>query len=241
MSNDPTNEQQLDNAVWHALRGPLAGFVVEDSGADWLRFQPDVGVFSGVERLDPQTWRRVAEIAGLGGTCGFFRDVIGKLPGGWGEEFRGECLQMIAGDLAGGSSLEIEVLDECDAAEMLALAELTEPGPYFIRTRELGRYVGVRRNGHLVAMAGERFRVPGFVEISAVCTHPEARGQGLAAALTLEVANSIRSGGDEAFLHVLDDNENAIRLYRELGFSVRRKVEVVFARWHGADWVPEEG
>jgi ribosomal protein S18 acetylase RimI-like enzyme len=87
-------------------------------------------------------------------------------------------------------------------------------------------------------MAGERFRAPGFVEVSAVCTHPDARGEGLAAALTLDVAHSIRRGGDEAFLHVVEENESAIRLYRKLGFEVRRKVRVVFAQWHGKDWRP---
>jgi predicted GNAT family acetyltransferase len=89
-------------------------------------------------------------------------------------------------------------------------------------------------------MAGERFRVPGFVEISAVCTHPKVRGEGLAAAVTLNAAESIRAGGDEAFLHVLVENENAIRLYQKLGFVTRCEVDVVFVQWHGADWVPSD-
>ena len=118
---------------------------------------------------------------------------------------------------------------------MLALAELTEPGPFLLRTPELGRYVGLRREGRLLAMAGERFRLPGYVEISAVCTHPDARGEGLAGELTLNVAHAIRAGGDEAFLHVLESNENATRLYQKLGFVIRRKVDVVFAQWHGPD------
>jgi predicted GNAT family acetyltransferase len=87
-------------------------------------------------------------------------------------------------------------------------------------------------------MAGERFRLPGYVEISAVCTHPDARGKGLAAALTLDVAHAIRATGSEAFLHVLDSNEHAVRLYQKLGFEVRRKVEFVFAQWHGPGWRP---
>lgn len=122
---------------------------------------------------------------------------------------------------------------------MLALADVTEPGPFNERTHELGRYVGFRRNGRLLAMAGERFRMPGFVEISAVCTHPDARGEGLAAELTLNVAESIRAGGAEAMLHVLEGNENAIRLYQKLGFIVRRRVDVAFAQWHGPDWQPD--
>lgn len=91
----------------------------------------------------------------------------------------------------------------------------------------------------MLAMAGERFRIPGFVEISGVCTHPDARGEGLAAELTLNVASSIRAGGDEAFLHVLEINENAVRLYKKLGFWICRRVDVVFVQWHGPEWRPD--
>jgi predicted GNAT family acetyltransferase len=155
-------------------------------------------------------------------------------------QFQEQCWQMVAGELAKPSDLDVVRLGRDDTAEMLALAELTEPGPFFSRTPELGRYVGIRRGGRLLAMAGERFRVPGYVEVSAVCTHPDARGEGLAAELTLNVAYEIRAGGDEAFLHVLETNHNAIRLYERLGFFVRRKVDVVFAQWHGPDWVPSD-
>ena len=142
---------------------------------------------------------------------------------------------MVADRLPEPSGLEVVRLGPEDRTEMLALAELTEPGPFLLRTPELGRYVGLRREGRLLAMAGERFRLPGYVEISAVCTHPDARGEGLAGELTLNVAHAIRAGGDEAFLHVLESNENATRLYQKLGFVIRRTVDVVFAQWHGPD------
>jgi predicted GNAT family acetyltransferase len=229
----PDNEDRLDNPVWHALRGPLSRFVGATSGPEWICFAPEVNVFSAVDRLDDAKWGDIAKLVGPEGVCALFRDVVSTPPDGWEEHFRGVCLQMIAADLSPKSDLEVLPLDASDATDMLALAELTEPGPFFSRTFELGRYVGVRRDGRLVAMAGERFRIPGFVEISGVCTHPDVRGEGLAAQLTLDVAESIRERGDEAFLHVLDTNENAVRLYQRLGFDLRRTVDVVFAQWHG--------
>jgi predicted GNAT family acetyltransferase len=236
MATHCVDEHPLDNPVWHALRGPQSRFLAPHSTEDLVHFDSEVSVFSAVDRIDDAIWKRIAELVGLGGICGLFRDEVPSLSKGWEEHFRGSCLQMVAEDLASPSSLDVVRLGADDAPDMLALAELTEPGPFLLRTLELGRFIGLRRDGRLVAMAGERFRVPGFVEISAVCTHPDARGEGLAAQLTLNVAQSIREGGDEAFLHVLEDNENAIRLYQKLGFTIRRKVDVVFAQWRGPDW-----
>lgn len=229
------DELPLDNPIWHALRGPLAHLESADSTPEWIRFDRDVSPFSAVERIDEAVWDRVAEVAGSGGYCGLFRDHVPAPPSGWDEQFRGVCLQMVARDLVPAPGGDIEVLSHSDRKAMVDLAELTEPGPFLENTPRFGRYVGIRSEGRLVAMAGERFRVPGFVEVSAVCTHPEVRGQGHAAALTLEVARAIRAGGNEAMLHVLDSNEAAIRLYERLGFRVRREVDVVFAQWLGEE------
>jgi len=236
MAIDDSNDSVLDNPVWHALKGPLSRFASSRSAEDVVHFDPEVGLFSAVDQIDETIWNRIAHLSGLEGQCGLFRDVIPHPPPGWEVHFQESCWQMVAGEVSNPSGIDIAQLGAADAPEMLALAELTEPGPFFIRTHELGRYVGVRRDGRLVAMAGERFRVPGFVEVSAVCTHPDARGEGLAAELTLDVVRAIRAGGDQAFLHVLESNENALRLYEKLGFSIRRKVDVVFAQWHGSDW-----
>jgi predicted GNAT family acetyltransferase len=111
-----------------------------------------------------------------------------------------------------------------DAGEMLALVELTRPGPFSVRTVELGHYFGVFVGGALVAMAGERLRVPGFTEVSAVCTHPDRRGRGLAAGLTALVARGIRARGDTPFLHHAADNHAARRVYEALGFEFRREI-----------------
>lgn len=240
VSIDDFADSPLDNPVWHSLRGPLSRFASRHSSEELIHFDPEVSVFSAVDKIDEPGWNRIAELVGVEGFCGLFRDVIPASPDGWEEHFRAPCLQMVARDIPAPSGLDVVDLGADDVSEMLALAELTEPGPFSKRTFELGRYIGLRRDGRLLAMAGERFRMPGFVEISAVCTHPDARGEGLAAELTLNVAESIRAGGDQAMLHVLESNENAIRLYQKLGFTVRRSVDVVFAQWHGPDWRPSE-
>jgi len=115
----------------------------------------------------------------------------------------------------------VVVLGNSDAAEMMALAELTRPGPFLVSTVELGGYLGARHEGRLVAMAGRRLRVPGSIEISAVCTHPDHRGQGLSRLPMAAVDTAIRAEGHRAFLHVLHENISAVALYRRLGFTTR--------------------
>ncbi|KIF03802.1 GCN5 family acetyltransferase, partial [Streptomyces sp. RSD-27] len=132
------------------------------------------------------------------------------------------------------ASPEAVLLGPADVAEMTELVRLTEPGPFLPRTIELGAYLGVRRGGRLVAMAGERMRPPGWTEISAVCTHPDHRGQGLAALLIRAVAAGIRQRGDVPFLHAAADNTNAIRLYESMGFALRREPVFIGLRTPGA-------
>ena len=116
---------------------------------------------------------------------------------------------------------EILRLGQEDSPEMVALATLTKPGPFGRRTHELGTYLGIRCDGKLVAMAGERLKVPGYTEVSAVCTHPDHLGKGYARALMTEIMRGIREGGDIPMLHVRADNARAIELYERLGFRTR--------------------
>ncbi|MEI9963878.1 MAG: GNAT family N-acetyltransferase [Caulobacteraceae bacterium] len=106
---------------------------------------------------------------------------------------------------------------------MLALATLTQPGPFFARTHQLGDFIGVKQEGRLVAMAGERMRPTGFTEVSGVCTHPDWRGRGYAAGLMRLVAARILARGETPFLHVYASNTGAIALYEALGFRLRRR------------------
>jgi predicted GNAT family acetyltransferase len=110
---------------------------------------------------------------------------------------------------------------------MLALVEMTEPGPFRRRTIELGDYFGIFADGRLVAMAGERLQTPEYTEVSAVCTHPDVRGRGLASALTHHVATGILHRGQTPILHVAQTNVGAQRVYERLGFKVRTALEFV--------------
>ena len=126
---------------------------------------------------------------------------------------------------------DIVRLGEADASEMLALATLTNPGPFRERTRLMGDFFGVRRDGRLAAMAGERMRPPGYVELSGVCTDPDFRGEGLATRLSAHVTRAILARGETPFLHAWQDNTRAIALYEKLGYRIRREMNVaVFER-----------
>lgn len=116
-------------------------------------------------------------------------------------------------------------LSDADAPEMRALAALTRPGPFASMTHRFGGFVGIRREGQLVAMAGTRMRLTGFTEVSGVCTHPEHRGQGHAERLIAHVASEIVARGERAFLHSYPDNERAMVLYAKLGF--RRRADLM--------------
>lgn len=224
----------LDNPVWHTLRGPRAALAEQVGGGTARRFNSEISIFSAVEHFDDDAWTAQAELVGPGGVVFLFRDQVPAPPEGWTELLRIPTLQLLAGDLAPAPDAAIITLGDADVEEMLELTKLTEPGPFLPRTHELGTYVGVRQGSRLVAMAGERFQMPGWTEISAVCTHPDARRQGLGAALSLRVAQNIRARGDEAFLHVIETNEAARLLYESIGFRTRRMMDVVALQWGDA-------
>jgi predicted GNAT family acetyltransferase len=135
--------------------------------------------------------------------------------------------QMVAGGalarpVSASSFLE---LGEADVADMAALVELTKPGPFEPHTRDMGAYLGVRDpGGRLVAMSGQRMNLTHYREISAVCSHPDARGRGLTAPLMAELMARIAAEGKTPFLHVKTENGSAKAVYEKLGFTVRRTI-----------------
>ena len=139
---------------------------------------------------------------------------------------RGTGVQMVAGAMTAEASDDVELLTDRDGPEMLALATLAAPGPFLPRTHQMGRFLGIRRHGRIVAMAGERLRFPGYTEVSGVCTHPNWRGRGFARRLSAAVTANIQQRGDRAFLHAWATNTPAIALYRDLGFEVRTMVNI---------------
>lgn len=143
-------------------------------------------------------------------------------------------MQITGEHVAGEPDDSLLVLTAADVPEMLDLVQRTQPGPFEPRTIELGGYLGVRApDGRLVAMAGRRLNPPGWVEISAVCTDPDFRGCGYAGRLVLAVAHGIRADGLVPLLHAAASNTNAIRLYEQLGFRLRRRPSFVLVRADG--------
>jgi len=226
---DPVDHQPhvLDNPAYSALAGPH-GYLAEQRGAA-LRYPVDVAPYSALpEQPGPGDWAELAALTGRGALVRF-AGAPACAPDRW-PVTRHIRLQMIDESVNGAHWADAIRLAAADVPDMLALVASTDPGPFLPRTVELGTYLGVRRNGALVAMAGERLHPPGWSEISAVCTRPEYRGQGLARQLVLALAAKIRRRGERAFLHVSADNRRAVRLYESLGFRPRRLVTFVEAR-----------
>ena len=150
------------------------------------------------------------------------------LPDGFIVQKQAVLLQMTLTSLAAGRGREVafEKLTQADAEQMLALAILTEPGPFFENTHRLGDFYGVKEDGRLLAMAGERMKPDGFTEVSGVCVHPDAQGRGYAAAAMRAVIVPILERGETVFLHSYDHNHRAISLYEGLGFSVRAPMQM---------------
>jgi len=212
----------LDNAVWHSLAGSHAGFAERQGSA--ARYDPDVSVFGGIGDDTGAGWRDLGQVVGPSGVAVLFRAEMPPVPKAWTRLDGGRGHQMVLRDLAAVDVPDARPLGPADVGEMLALVELTRPGPFAVRTVELGGYVGVFDGDRLVAMAGQRLAPPGFREVSAVCTHPDFRGRGLAAGLTSLVAQHILERGERPFLHHASDNDAARRVYEAIGFVFRRQV-----------------
>ena len=212
----------LDNAVWHSLAGAHQAFAQRNDGA--ARYDPEVSVFAALEHDTDDGWLDLAALVG-GGTGALFRPDPPVTPAGWTILAEGVGHQMVLRGLAPADApIGTRPLDRDDVGEMVALVELTRPGPFAIRTVDLGGYVGVFDGTTLIAMAGQRLAPTGYREISAVCTHPDHRGLGLAAGLCTVVAQRILERGERPFLHHAADNHPARRVYEMLGFEFRREV-----------------
>jgi ribosomal protein S18 acetylase RimI-like enzyme len=217
----PADAGTLDHAAWASLRGPHARFA--ESIGHAARYPPEVSPFAAVAPDADAGWADLARLVGAGGTLALAGEDR-PLPAGWEVLWEGVGLQMVDTGLRAEPDDAAVVLTAADVPEMLDLIDRTRPGPFLERTIELGAYIGFRREGALVAMAGERLRPPGWTEISAVCTDPAVQGQGLAARLIRALVVGVRARGDTAFLHVVRTNVNAIRLYEWMGFATRREV-----------------
>lgn len=225
----PSPVHPLDFPGWSSLTGPHAHFALGQGRA--LRYRPDVSPFAALPPAhDDQSWtdlRAVTEVGEtvlLSGAPGF----VGEDPPGWRVQAVIPGVQLVA--TAAHQSYpdpEAFAVGAADAAEAADLVARTEPGPFRPHTYQLGTYLGLRRAGRLVALAGERLHPVGYSEISAVCTDPGFRRQGLATRLIRAMADLIRQRGETPFLHTGAANTSAIDLYLALGYTLRRQVDFV--------------
>jgi predicted GNAT family acetyltransferase len=219
------SRQPPDRPVWSALEGRQAGLSVGNHLA--RRFAPGFGPFAATRDDRPEALDALNELIMRRERLILLQAGESQVPRGAIVVRRAEVVQMVLNALKPAMGhAGVERLGPADVAEMRVLAALTQPGPFEARTHELGAFWGVRHQGRLVAMAGERMKLDGFVEVSAVCTHPDFRGRGYAAHLTSVVTSQILHRRETPFLHAYASNTPAIALYEALGFTLRREMVV---------------
>lgn len=216
------DDPALDNPAWSSLTGAHARFA--SGNALVRRYPEDVCPFVGIKDWsDPDVWDAIIDVFGHGAEVGVSH-AEPTLPDGWVRRGTHPGVQLVqTARLRPRPCEEAVELGLEDAPAMLDLVQRTQPGPFLPRTVEMGRYIGVKREGELVAMAGERLHPAGWTEISAVCVDPAFRRQGLASRLVLDVAHGIQGRGDKALMHASAANTAAISGYQKLGFRLRRR------------------
>ena len=219
----------LDNPVWSALSTKQASFAEGDNLAK--RYPLDMAPFAATRDQSPESYDSLARLLGPGGTAAIPLATRPVLPAGWTVVRRTDSIQMVWNTQEpppiehGSEELNISHVDE-----MLALIELTKPGPFGRRTPELGSFLGIREAGQLVAMAGTRLKPHGYTEISAVCTHPDYRGRGYASSLVSILIQKITKRNEIPFLYVRTENVDAIGVYERLGFRTRRIINIAVVK-----------
>jgi ribosomal protein S18 acetylase RimI-like enzyme len=228
--------EHLDNPVWWAIRGPQRALGSSTERA--ARFDPEMSPFGALAEAPTDThWDDLGRLVGAGQVVALTGD-NGTPPSGWtvlremaGVQMVGDRLRSVGTGSTHTATVDpVVTLGSEDVDDMLDLVVRARPGPFLPRTVEFGGYVGVRREGRLIAMAGERLRLPGLTEISAVATDPDHRNQGLAERLVRTVAAAITGRDAIPFLHADTTNAGAIRLYRSIGFTERRPVTFTVIR-----------
>ncbi|MBP2161564.1 MULTISPECIES: GNAT family N-acetyltransferase [Asticcacaulis] len=213
----------LDNPVWHALTTRHAHLA--EGRPPVLRYPADVSPFAAFET--PDALEHLGNVVPNDGNAVVWANTALDAPAGLERMTAFDVMQLVADDFRPGPvSANIQPLTKADVPDILELTALTRPGPFGTRTIEKGDFVGIRDNGRLIAMAGERMCLPGYTEITAICTHPDYQGRGLAKQLISVMGSKIKAEGRIPFLHSLPDNESALRAYASTGFKPRRMWQV---------------
>jgi len=218
---------ELDRPVWASLEHQ-PHWAMGDERA--RRFKADINRFAAARDDSAQSLAALARLVKPVDDAVFLLqapDIV--VPPGLVAVKQAQGVQMVA-TRALDPDEDVQPLGDADAAEMLGLATLTEPDPFLTRTHAMGRFIGIRIDGRLAAMAGERMRFPGYVEVSGVCTHPDFRGRGLARRLSAAATAEIQRRGEQPFLHAWTTNTAAIALYESLGFALRTTVNVAVVK-----------
>lgn len=218
----------LESPIWSALTNEHSSFALGNGLA--RRYSSDIGPLSALSEQSDAAYDALRDLAGNGAVVQFLPDPW-QARSNWSLVREGMMDQMlwteevrVQQELPPTATLR-ELNDE-DSPAMVALARVTEPGPFQSRTHTLGRFFGIFESGALVAMTGQRLHMPGFTEVSAVCTHPSARGRGYSRVLIAQVISDILSRNEHPMLHVFSANTSAIRVYRSLGFTCRRNLHL---------------
>lgn len=218
----------LDNPIWTSLEGGHDALATRAGQA--ARYPQEVSPLAGLAEPSAEALR---DLASLVAPESFAAAFLGATPvdaSDWQELGRIELIQMVCDAPLEPPEAELAPLCNADVPEMLALTDETRPGPFAARTIEMGRYIGHRDGGRLVAMGGERLRPHGHTEVSAICSAESHRGRGLAEAIVRSLVAAIQARGEQAFLHVMAGSPaeaSAVGLYRRLGFRERRREPLV--------------
>jgi ribosomal protein S18 acetylase RimI-like enzyme len=215
----------LDHPVWSALTTRQQALA--EGGALARRYPPAIGPFAAIPDMSARSFAALGELMSQSDIAVLFTaDPV--IPPNEFKILLAETGEQMLGTPTDSSLPGVEpvTLGAADVPAMMALTELTKPGPFKTRTHELGTFLGVRTDGELVAMVGERMKTASYTEISAVCVHPDYRGRGYAQFLLGTISRQIVARGEIPFLHVFSNNSSAIALYRRQGMEIRRRLHV---------------
>ncbi|MFB6416563.1 MULTISPECIES: GNAT family N-acetyltransferase [Bradyrhizobium] len=215
----------LDRPIWSALTTGQKHLA--QGGPRALRYPVDMTPFADMVDMSPASFAALGDLMAPSQVAALFTLEPVQVPAGF-KVVLAETGEQMIGSPADSPlrDAEIVTLGAADVPAMMALTELTKPGPFAARTHELGTFFGIRTGGELVAMAGERMRPGRFVEMTAVCVHPGHRGRGYAQALLATVARQVERRGEIPFLHVFSHNTSAIALYQRQGMTIRRRLHI---------------
>jgi ribosomal protein S18 acetylase RimI-like enzyme len=215
----------LDHPIWSALTTRQQALA--EGGAQARRYPPAITPFADMVDMSPQSFAALGAIMSGSEIAVLFTPDPVTPPADFkillaetGEQMIGTSAESAIG------GVEPVTLGADDVPDTMALTDLTKPGPFSARTHELGTFLGIRIDGRLVAMAGERMKPANYTEITAVCVHPSHRGRGYGQILLAAISRQILARGEIPFLHVFSSNDSAIALYRRQGMEIRRRLHV---------------